>query len=266
MKRILPVALAAMVLATGCQGIETETKSEKIQMLSPSGNSWTWDSEDLRNEVDAAYKDKIAYLIDRLAAKIKKEDEQGLTPEEIAEFQSEKDADGNLIYNPYNFVDMLFTVFDIDKDGMPELLTIYGTTMDDKQMGVYTYSGGDVKTITEDADAIRTYFAADVSTGQLACVKGGGSGSASIVWYGIGKDGGLEEIRNTGEITYAENEKFEDTMTENNVSWLGFTEFYGTDNTWLISYPDGVYKMEEVKDNNGEKVGYDYSYFEEQLG
>ncbi|MBO4877377.1 MAG: hypothetical protein J5501_05150 [Ruminococcus sp.] len=266
MKKIAAVVLAAALL-TGCQSVDKpELASQEPEKpgLAPSDSSWTWESAQLRDDVRNAYEGVVQDRIIIVAEEIRKKDEEGKSKEEIAALYA-KDDKGNTIYNPYDYVDISFTLFDIDKDNVPELIMTYGTMIDDKQLAVYTYADDKVKVVAEDEPAVRCYFASDTATGEFALVKGGGSGSASISWYAIGANG-LEETRNTGEITYAENESFVDTMKEKGVAWLEFTEFYGSSTTWKIRYPDGVYELEEPTNKDGSGVGYDYSQFEEMIG
>ena len=267
MKKAVLIALAA-VLLTGCNKIdkpELSSQAPEKPGLAPADSTWTWESQQLRDEVKTAYESLIIDRVDMVANEIRKADEAGKTKEELAELYA-KDDKGNTIYNPYDYVDISFTPFDIDKDNVPELVMVYGTNIDDKKLAVYTYTDGKTKTVTEGDEAIRNYFASDTATGEFALVKGGGSGSASISWYGIDGSGSLKEVRNTGEITYAENESFVDTMKEKGIAWLEFTEFYGPETTWEIRYPGGEYKMTEPKNGDGSGIGYDFSKFEELLG
>lgn len=270
MKKTAWLVLAAMLL-TGCQSVKTvpDTSSDpgddEVQNLGiRSDTTWTWDSEELRNDVEKVYKQAIQDCFDGVTAQIKEEDEAALGKDEYAALQSATQEDGTPSYDPRNFVDVVASLFDIDKDNMPELVLTYGTMIDDKEIAIYTYDNGKLKTIIENLEAVRTYFAADTNTNEFVLVKGGGGEPTNIMWYTI-ENGELKQTKDSGEIVYAENENLSDKMKELGIAWTEFTEFYGR-KTWKVTYPNGQYEMEETTDANGDNIRFDYSLFDSMLG
>lgn len=274
MKKTAWIVLAAMLL-TGCQNVKTEPSGpeysdpgdDEVQNLGITADfgTWKWESEEIRNDVAKLYKQAIQDCFDEVTQQIIIEDSTSMGEQEYAELQNTTREDGTPIYDPRDYVDVVFTLFDIDMDNMPELVLTYGTMIDDKLIAIYTYDNGKLKTIVKDYDAVRSYFAADTNTNEFVLVEGGGGGAASIGWYTI-ENGEFKKTKDSGEITYAEGETFGDILKQKGIAWIDFTEFYGPKKTWKIYYPEGEYIMEEPTDKNGDTIGFDYSQFEEMIG
>jgi len=274
MKKTAWLVLAAMLL-TGCQSVKTDPPGpassdpgdDAAQNLGITAESttWKWESREIRDDVAKVYRQAIQDCFEGVKEQIIEEDRASMDPKEYEELQNTTKDDGSPIYDPRDYVDVVFTLYDIDMDNMPELVLTYGTMIDDKLIAIYTYEDGKLKTIVDKFDAVRSYFAADTNTGEFVLVEGGGNGAASIGWYTI-ENGEFKKTRDSGEITYSEGETFGDILRQKGIAWIDFTEFYGPKKTWKIYYPDGEYIMEEPTDKSGDTIGFDYSQFEEMLG
>lgn len=152
-----------------------------------------------------------------------------------------------------------YTLYDMDKDGIPELLIKYGTSEADFLISVYAYKNGKLRELTDDIPGSHTSFAYDYVANQLVLAQGH-MGYGFMTWYDIDENGVLRRLTSTDTLDFnSENgPTYSDYMDKYNVAFLdcsGFFQLGDEKKTWLYSYSSGEYLHEEYE-------GFDYRLLE----
>lgn len=153
-------------------------------------------------------------------------------------------------------INVSYALYDMDYDGIPELLVHYGTCEADFQIAIYTYRNGALKLIADALPGSHTGFGFDYVANQIVLCQGH-MGYGEMLWYDLDDNGDLRFLISTDGFEYAgeDTPEYEDYMKKYNVAWLDESEFFGKDTTWVITYPGGVYQ-------NAEYGGFDYRFLE----
>lgn len=149
-----------------------------------------------------------------------------------------------------------YVLYDMDHDSIPELLVKYGTCEADYQIAVYTYRNDALKLVEDGLGGGHTSLCYDYVARQLVLAYGH-MGYGEMSWYDLDENGDLRFLISSGSFEFAGEDglDFEDYMNKYNVAWLDECTFFGTDTTWISTFPGGVYQFEEYS-------GFDYRYLE----
>lgn len=149
-----------------------------------------------------------------------------------------------------------YALYDMDYDGTPELLVKYGSCEADFRIAIFKYQSDGMITLADDLPGSHTSFGYDYVANQIVLITGF-MGYGNMSWYDIDGNGQLRFLIDTGEFEYAnaEGEDFASIMKRFNVAYLDFSEFFGSDTTW-------VYIRSGGQDTMLEYGGYDFSYLE----
>lgn len=155
-----------------------------------------------------------------------------------------------------NSVDVTYTLYDMDYDGIPELLVHYGTCEADFRIAIYTYRNNGLKLVSDGLHGGHTSFGYDYVANQIVLCEGH-MGFGNMYWYDLDDSGNLRFLIDTDYFEFAgeDTPDYDDYMKQYNVAWLDGSTFFGTDTTWVFSYPDDEYQSEEFG-------GFDYRYLE----
>lgn len=161
-------------------------------------------------------------------------------------------------YSP-RALSITYTLYDMDKDGTPELLIQYGTAEDDFLIAVYTYRNGELKELADKLPGGHTSFAYDYAADQFVLAHGH-MGHGLMTWYDLDENGEFRSLISTDSFYYGSEDSptYDDYMAQYNVAWLDrsiFFQFDGEEKTWLTSYCADEPQLEEYK-------GFDYRFLE----
>lgn len=161
-------------------------------------------------------------------------------------------------YSP-RALSITYTLYDMDKDGTPELLIQYGTAEDDFLIAVYTYRNGELKELADKLPGGHTSFAYDYAADQFVLAHGH-MGHGLMTWYDLDENGEFRLLISTDSFYYGSEDSptYDDYMEQYNVAWLDrsiFFQFDGEEKTWLTSYCADEPQLEEYK-------GFDYRFLE----
>ena len=147
-----------------------------------------------------------------------------------------------------------YALYDMDYDGTPELLVKYGSCEADFRIAIFKYQSDGMITLADDMGGSHTSFGYDYVANQVVLINGH-MGGGNMTWYDIDENGQLRCLIDTGGFAYNDGDDFDAIMERYHVMWLDFSEFYGSDTTWVSTYTDGELNMEEYG-------GYDFGYLE----
>lgn len=155
-----------------------------------------------------------------------------------------------------NVIDVTYSLYDMDYDSIPELLVHYGTCEADYRIAIYTYRNNALKLVEDGLHGGHTSFGYDYVANQLVLCEGH-MGYGNMYWYDLDANGELRFLIDTGGFEFAgeDTPDYDVYMNQYNVDWLDGSTFWGTDTTWVFSYPYGDYQSEEYG-------GFDYRYLE----
>jgi len=152
-----------------------------------------------------------------------------------------------------------YTLYDMDYDGIPELIIKYGTCEADYRISVFTYNESGLREIADNISGSHTSFGYDYVADQLVILQGQ-MGYGDMSWYDIDESGNIRFLISTGGFEYgadADND-FDAYMKKYNVARLS-SVFYSTfGKTYVSSYINGKY-------NSVEYEGFDFSFLEENI-
>lgn len=146
-------------------------------------------------------------------------------------------------YSPNNVM-IDYALYDMDKDGIPELFVKYGTCEADFQIAIYTYKNDQLKQITDELGGGHTGFAYDYVANQIVLCYGH-QGYGNMSWYDLDGNGNIRFLISTDYFEYDSPNTpttYEEYMTKYNVAWLDFSSFSdynGSKTTWVYyHYPN----------------------------
>lgn len=188
--------------------------------------------------------------ISKALAEYKTETQTSLRERVIAEYKSALQA--------RDFV-ISYTLYDMDKDKIPELIIKYGTNEADFQIAVYSYKDGKLKEIANNIGGSHTSFAYDYITDQFVLAMGH-MGYGYMSWYDIDENCELRSLTQTDVFEYSNDEgsTYADHMKQHNVAPLDSSVFFQSDSekkTLVNRHYSGELQTEEYK-------GFDYTFLE----
>lgn len=162
-----------------------------------------------------------------------------------------------MLESDYDSVSVSYTLFDMDSDGIPELIVKCGTSDDDFQNTFYTYDDFGIKVISDGTASGHSGFAHDTETGAFVsayCEKG----TAVLNW--LSYDGSDIEIVNSCEFEYSGEVPYEIQAEDFGVEWLPFACFTKTNDTeltWIYRVVNHGLEYDEI---NGKDFGFLYNF------
>lgn len=182
---------------------------------------------------------------------IQAETQSSLRERVIAEYKSALQA--------RDFV-ISYTLYDMDKDKIPELIIKYGTSEADFQIAIYSYKDGKLKEIANNIGGSHTSFAYDYVTDQFVLAMGH-MGYGYMSWYDIDENFELRSLTQTDVFGYSNDEgsTYGDHMKQYNVAPLDSSVFFQSDSekkTLVNRHYSGELQTEEYK-------GFDYTFLED---
>lgn len=222
---------------------ETTTKASKA---SGSKNSKSTDTKTKSTESTNETKStKATKTPPKATEPITEEPQISLRDSVVAEYSSALQSKIDLVHLYYpNNMYLTYALFDMDKDGVPELLVNYGTCEADRQIAIYTYRDGQLMRLADSIVGSHTNFAYDYVADQLVLAQGH-MGYGDMSWYDLDENGELRALIKTDTLDYSSDDKptYEDYMVQYNVAWLDSSEFYQMDHnnevTWVSVYSSG---------------------------
>ena len=151
-------------------------------------------------------------------------------------------------------VSVAYTLFDMDGNGIPELILKCGTNEDDMQDTFYTYDDFGLKVICDGISGIHTGFAWDPELNKyVSAYSFMGEGALSWMSY----DGSDIYSLKTASFEYGGDEIFEEQAAKNGVEWLPFAKYTytGDELTWLYRVVSGGFEYDEI-------TGRDFSFID----
>lgn len=146
-----------------------------------------------------------------------------------------------------------YTLFDMDKDNVPELIFKYGTCEADFQIVIYTFRNGEAKMLGY-LGGSHTSFAYDYVADQLVLAQGH-MGYGFMAWYDIDENGELRRLISTDTLDFSSEDSptYADYMEQYNVEWLDFSVFFqigDVQKTWVYRRSSGEQEREEYEGIN----------------
>ena len=153
-----------------------------------------------------------------------------------------------------------YSLYDMDRDDVPELLLQYGTCEADFRIVIYTVRDNALKLISDDVGGGHTGFAYDYVANQLVLAHGH-MGSGIMTWYDLDENGNLRYLIDSEPFEFAGEglPEYEDVMKKYNVAWLDGVEAFsisGEMKTYLYTYESGEYSSQEYS-------GLDFRYLQD---
>lgn len=151
-------------------------------------------------------------------------------------------------------VSVAYTLFDMDGNGIPELILKCGTNEDDMQETFYTYDDFGLKVICDGIPGIHTDFAWDPELNKfVSAYSFMGEGELSWMSY----DGSDIYSLKTASFECGGEEIFEEQAAKNGVEWLPFAKYTytGEELTWIYRVVSGGFEYDEI-------TGRDFSFLE----
>ena len=112
-----------------------------------------------------------------------------------------------------------YSLYDMNGDGIPELLLKYGTCEADFQIDIYTSYGGYTHCVESGIAGGHMSFGYDYKARQLVLINSH-MGYANMSWYDLDQEGKLRFLIDTGEFEFREIEEFDSAMEKYNVAYL----------------------------------------------
>ena len=151
-------------------------------------------------------------------------------------------------------VSVSYTLFDMDGNGIPELILKCGTNEDDMQDTFYTYDDFGLKVICDGISGVHTGFAWDSELNKyVSAYSFMGEGELSWMSY----DGSDIYSLKTATFEYGGDEIFEEQAAKNGVEWLPFAKYTytGEELTWIYRVVSGGFEYDEI-------TGRDFSFID----
>ena len=208
--------------------VTTETTAEQPTSLSSSSSAQTTETT---TRPAPAHHDIIEAYINAVSAKI-----------------------DSLLDMEYDTVAVSYTLYDMDDNGIPELIVKYGTCEDDFQHTFYTYDDFGMKVISDGTVGSHTGFAYDNDKKQFVSAYMD-MGNAVLEWLNF--SGGHIETDKTEEFEYNGEHTFEEQAAEYNVEWLPFALYSNSyeEMTWVYREVNNRQEYDEIS-------GRDFSFIE----
>jgi|GEM_PF-6840740 RNA polymerase sigma factor, sigma-70 family len=172
----------------------------------------------------------------------------------IGAYKSIIESKKNYQYNETDrALSMTYTLYDIDSNGIPELIMIYGMHEASMQIAYYTYDESGVRTIYDGDGGHHSSLGYDRNNGQFVVISGH-MGSGSISWYKLENN----ELINTDYLSFSYNtsEEASDYTSEQGIESLAGAYYdVVSDYTLIYSYESGEY-------SSIQSDGTDYSFLE----
>lgn len=153
-----------------------------------------------------------------------------------------------------------YSLYDMDRDDVPELLLQYGTCEADFRIVIYTVRDNALKLISDDVGGGHTGFAYDYKANQLVLAQGH-MGSGIMTWYDLDENGNLRYLIDSDAFQFAGDglPEYEDVMKKYNVAWLNgatSSSIGGETTTYVYTYSDYQYNSQEYD-------GLDFRYLQD---
>ncbi|HAJ97466.1 MAG TPA: hypothetical protein DCO72_07000 [Ruminococcus sp.] len=153
-----------------------------------------------------------------------------------------------------------YSLYDMDRDDVPELLLQYGTCEADFRIVIYTVRDNALKLISDDVGGGHTGFAYDYKANQLVLAQGH-MGSGIMTWYDLDENGNLRYLIDSDAFQFAGDglPEYEDVMKKYNVAWLNgatSSSIGGETTTYVYTYSDYQYSSQEYD-------GLDFRYLQD---
>ena len=140
---------------------------------------------------------------------------------------------------------MVYTLYDMNKDGTPELLVKTGTCEADFVIDVYSCRNGECITAGTGLPGGHTSFAFDYVADQIV-LSGGHMGYFFMSWYDLDENGKVRHLIDTG----AETTDYEKYSAKYHVAYYGWSSYSALSDTTLVCFKAGDNNYDEYPGKN----------------
>ena len=160
----------------------------------------------------------------------------------------------SLLDMEYDNVTVSYTLFDMDSNGIPELIVKYGSCEDDFQHTFYTYDDFGIKVISDGTVGSHTGFAHDTEKKQFVSAYSN-QGRGVLEWLVL--DGSNINVDKTEEFEYNGDSTFEEQADGYGVEMLPFALYSNSfeETTWIYREVSSRLEFDEI-------AGRDFSFIE----
>lgn len=261
MKRLMAMGLVLACVLAGCGDKKEDTSSKASEVNTTAAEETTAETtaaEETTTEAETT-QEQTTEEITTEAATEEAETDIGAFK---AAYRSAIEEKIDYVYSEIGSSLMLdFTLFDLDKDRIPELFVKYGTGEVNFRIAAYTFKDGELQLLMDDIPGGHSSFGWDYER-DLITIDSGHMGGGDIKWYHIDENGEFRFLEKTEPFTYNSEEgpTYEEILKENNVLSMDFCQFSNaaSEKTTICRHRNGELEYDEYE-------GFDYRYLEDYL-